>query len=130
MLTNERPYAYIVQNEFYILIEMKQIIRFHFDKKRSMVGYITVALSDAGMNILSYILSNSKSRRTFPKDEILAEVMDSIYAYSTNQKLWYILNELKSRLTSVGLPDDFITQQRAKGVIVGPYQITELYSRI
>lgn len=95
MLTNERPYAYIVQNEFYILIEMKQIIRFHFDKKRSMVGYITVALSDAGMNILSYILSNSKSRRTFPKDEILAEVMDSIYAYSTNQKLWYILNERK-----------------------------------
>ncbi|ELV3390472.1 hypothetical protein SGI62_004393 [Enterobacter hormaechei] len=129
MLTNERPYAYIVQNEFYILIEMKQIIRFHFDKKRNVVGYITVALSDAGMHILSYLLSKSKSQRLFPKDEILAEVMDSIYAYSTNQKLWYILNELKSRLNSVGLPDDFITQQRAKGVSVGPYQITELYSR-
>ncbi|WP_432224916.1 hypothetical protein [Enterobacter wuhouensis] len=129
MLTNESPYAYIVLNEFYVLVEKKQIIRIHSDKKRSMVGCISVVLSDVGMNILSYILSKSNCRRTITKEEILADVMDSIYAYSTNQKLWYSLNELKARLSSIGLPDDFITQQRAKGVVVGPYQILELYSR-
>lgn len=129
MLTNESPYAYIVLNEFYVLVEKKQIIRIHSDKKRSMVGCISVVLSDVGMNILSYLLSKSKRRSVITKEEILTDVMDSIYAYSTNQKLWYSLNELKARLSSIGLPDDFITQLRAKGVVVGPYQVLELYSR-
>lgn len=129
MFTSEKPCAYIVLNDFYILIEKRQVIRFHADKKRSMVGCFSVVLSDVGMNILSYLLSKSPNRRVITKDEILADVMDSLYAYSTNQKLWYSLNELKARLSSVGLPDDFITQQRAKGVIVGPYPIQELYSR-
>ncbi|EQA1583308.1 hypothetical protein V5K30_RS21305 [Enterobacter hormaechei] len=123
-------YGFVINSEYLVLNEMRCIIRIISNKKLKFSGSTSVSFSKTAMKLLSYILEKSlrdDGAGIITREEIIKNVLDNIYVYSSNQKFHYILHEIKEKLSIIGLPEDFVVSYRAKGVRITNKSVIGLY---
>ncbi|WP_404413226.1 transcriptional regulator [Serratia aquatilis] len=76
-----------------------------------------VSLNEIQSRLLTFLLLNRKEN-VINKDDILKSVWDEFSLSSSNQRLWQTINELRKKLSSIGLPADFIENVHGVGYSV------------
>ncbi|WP_202304994.1 winged helix-turn-helix domain-containing protein [Dryocola clanedunensis] len=86
----------------------------------------TIILKTTMMRLFIFFL-NRGTDRLISVDEILKEVWDNYHLSSSSQRLWQVLQSLKTKLGTLGIPDDFIVRTEAGGYRVKIEFVIPLY---
>ncbi len=123
---DNKLHGFLIGSDIQVDINNKRLIRVSSGNSDKILNFSAVVLKDIVMKLLIYILTNARDD-VVSKEEILKNVWDDNNLSSSNQRLWQVVNELKEKLSLIGISPDFIVNQRGKGYKVNHSYITPLY---
>ncbi|VEJ54092.1 Uncharacterised protein [Pragia fontium] len=86
----------------------------------------TVKLKGTMMRLLVYLLENADNK-LISNNDILVHVWDNFNLKSSSPRLWQVINLLKLKLITTGVPYDFITKSGNKGYTIRAELIMPIY---
>ncbi len=86
-----------------------------------------VLLNKTMLQLLIYLLENACRNEISSKEDILRHLWDEQEDFSSNQRLWQVMKDLKLKLRAIELPSDFIVSIKGKGYSVKEYSIVALF---
>ncbi|CAI1604303.1 winged helix-turn-helix domain-containing protein [Serratia fonticola] len=120
----KQVFGYHIEPDIYIEIAKKRVINTNFDN-HSYGGKQTI-LRDTMFRLLLCLLENANGS-TISNSTLLLGVWDMSGLVSSNQRLWQVMQSLKSKLHLVGISDNFILRVESKGYYVRESMVTVLY---
>lgn len=120
-----RMYGFLLDEKILFDIANKKIIHYSFDESDFPMFIKVVSLNDTQSRLLRFLLVNRKDD-IINRNEIMKHVWDSFNLSSSNQRLWQSMNGLRKKLSSLGLPDDFITNIHGIGYSVDNTKVLSL----
>jgi DNA-binding winged helix-turn-helix (wHTH) protein len=121
----KQVFGYHIEPDIYIEIAKKRVINTNFDNH--LYGGKQTILRDTMFRLLLCLLENANGS-IIPNSTLLSGVWDMSGLMSSNQRLWQVMQSLKSKLHLIGISDDFIFRVESKGYYVKESMITVLYS--
>jgi DNA-binding winged helix-turn-helix (wHTH) protein len=121
-------FGFVIDNDIQFDIANKRLTRVTaaISERSMIIG--AVSLNEAMVRFLSCLLIRaSDGEPTVSKREILTEVWENHNLVSSNQQLWKTVRELRFKLTSIGLHQDFIINVGGKGYSLSNHDITPLF---
>ncbi|MBC3231820.1 winged helix-turn-helix domain-containing protein [Serratia fonticola] len=122
-------FGFLIDNDIQLDIPHKRLIRISTISSGKMgkaVLFGSIELSEVTLRLLVFILQHEKGER-LSKDEIFKYVWEDANLSSSNQRLWQAINELRLKLSSLGLPHDFILNTRGAGYSLNSSDVTPLF---
>lgn len=79
-------------------------------------------------NLLEYLLANAVGN-IVPDKMLQTQVWENNGLSCSSQRLWQVMNNLKSKLAKAGLPDNFIQRIGGKGYKIPDNLVLQLYCK-
>ncbi|WP_320720253.1 winged helix-turn-helix domain-containing protein [Enterobacter sp. 296B2] len=87
-----------------------------------------VRLRRTMFHLLDFILEKANTG-LIPDDEIMRNVWEGYGLKASTPRLWQVMNELKKKLTNLGVEPNFITRVEGKGYIANSAIMEPVYIR-
>jgi DNA-binding response OmpR family regulator len=129
MMTNgreEKLYGFIINGNVQLDIANRRLSRFYSPTEKSAL-FAYVLLNKTMLQLLIYLLENACRNEISSKEDILRHLWDEQEDFSSNQRLWQVMKDLKLKLRAIELPSDFIVSIKGKGYSVKEYSIVALF---
>ncbi|MBV7559731.1 helix-turn-helix domain-containing protein [Enterobacter sp. ENT02] len=123
---NRSIYGYLLNGKILYDVANKKIVYYSFESTDMPISFKVVTLSDTQSRLLYFLLANRK-KEVIDKSEILNYVWDSFNLSSSSQRLWQTMNDLKKKLSYVGIPDSFIQNVYGAGYYIDDSAVSPLY---
>ncbi|HGM5491310.1 TPA: transcriptional regulator [Serratia fonticola] len=117
-------FGYCIGPDVQLDLANRRLVNWSGDKNGGKLNKII--LRDTMLRLFTFLLENANGS-VIPNEKILINVWDKYRLRSSNQRLWQVMKELKFRLDSIGVPDDFIMRIESKGYYLKESMITTLY---
>ncbi|CNJ27316.1 helix-turn-helix domain-containing protein [Yersinia mollaretii] len=124
-------FGFIIDDDIQFDIANKRLTRVSavFPERSMIVG--AVALNDVMVRFLKCLLTRvAKGEHTVSKEIFLKEVWEDYNLVASSQQLWKTIRELKFKLASIGLNQDFIVNVGRVGYSLRIHTITPLFYRL
>lgn len=119
-------YGYLIGKDIHFDIDHKRLYRVSLSGNEKNVTFCATNINDTMMHLLLYLLQNARTK-TVTKEELLKKIWEEHNLTSSTQRLWQVLNGLTAKLSLLGLPDDFIKNNKGRGYIITYDEIMPLY---
>lgn len=119
-------YGFLIDEEVMLDITKKRLVRFTDESSVSAMTIRVVSLNVNLVRLLSLLLM-SNNDTVVSKGDILNNVWEEHNLSSSSQRLWHAMNELRRKLSAVGLPEDFISNVRDGGYFINNHRVTALF---
>ncbi|ALX96896.1 hypothetical protein AV650_26675 [Serratia fonticola] len=123
---DNRLYGFLLNDNVLFNIATRRLVHYADEISEHNMSFKTVSLSETQSRLLTCLLTNRSSAVIY-KDDILTSVWDEFSLSSSNQRLWQTVNELRRKLSFIGLPDDFITNVHGMGYTVNNSKVGSLH---
>lgn len=125
---DDNVYAFIIDKKVIFDVPGKKLV-YRQDESAELPFLIKmVSLSDTQSRLLNFMLIN-REKESFHKDELMVNVWDSFGMSSSYQRLWQSINDLRRKLSAIGLEDDIIISLKGVGYKINKQKIRCLYMR-
>ncbi|MTH46193.1 winged helix-turn-helix domain-containing protein [Intestinirhabdus alba] len=125
---NKHLYGFIINGDTHFDIAHKRLFRISILPAEQSIYFGTVSLNDNMVRLLILLFENHMNfNEAATKDEIFKKVWEVHNKTASSQRLWHTIKELRAKLSSIGLPQDLIVNDRGSGYYVGKYQVTPLF---
>lgn len=121
-----RLYGFMLNDNVIFNIATRRLVHHAEELAEHTMSFRSVSLSETQSRLLTCLLMNRKSEVIY-KDDIMKSVWDEFSLSSSNQRLWQTVNELRKKLSFIGLPDDFIANIHGVGYSVNNSKIGSLH---
>ncbi|CAI1838546.1 winged helix-turn-helix domain-containing protein [Serratia fonticola] len=118
-------HGFLIDEDIYFNVNHRRLMYFINEDEKHPMSFRLVFLNEMQTRLLSFLLENRKSE-VISKNKILKNVWDEFGLSSSNQRLWQEIKKLKSKLSSIGLNDDLITNVRGVGYSVDNQRVKSL----
>ncbi|WP_337264253.1 MULTISPECIES: winged helix-turn-helix domain-containing protein [unclassified Serratia (in: enterobacteria)] len=122
----DKVYGFLIDDEVILDINKRRLVRFTDESSVNAMTIRMVSLNSNLVRLLSLLLMSSNDTMV-SKNDILNHVWEEHNLSSSSQRLWHAINELKRKLSAVGLPSDFILNVRDGGYFINNHQVTTLF---
>lgn len=116
--------GYYINSDVYFDLDKKTL--FNISKSFPSHQRAPIVLRETMFRLFAYLLENADGT-IIENNVILLDIWDKHGLSSSNQRLWQVMYSLKIKLTSLGVPDDFIMRVESKGYYVKENLISVLY---
>ncbi|NBJ36917.1 helix-turn-helix domain-containing protein [Serratia fonticola] len=117
-------FGFLINNDIQLDIANRRLTRIYTTSDKS-VFFATVTLNETMVRLLVCLLENARHQEV-SKEHIIKSVWDEQDHFSSNQRLWQVIKELKLKLEAIGLPRDFIFAIKGIGYSLSNKVITPL----
>lgn len=121
-----RMYGFLLDEKILFDIGNKKIIHYSFDDSDFPMFIKVASLNETQTRLLRFLLVNRKDD-VIDRSEIMKGVWDAFSQSSSSQRLWQSINDLRKKLASVGLSEDFITNVHGMGYSVDKNRVLSLF---
>ncbi|RUO03607.1 helix-turn-helix domain-containing protein [Enterobacter bugandensis] len=125
-MKNTTIFGFLLKEDTLYEIDKKRIILCRLGKADSPLTVKVVSLNDTQSRLLSYLLMNRK-RSYLDKEEIMRCVWDNENYSSSNQRLWQTMNDVRKKLSYIGMPETFIKNIYGNGYRIDDSIIMPLF---
>lgn len=112
-----RLYGFLLDDNILFNIANRKLLYYSDDLSENAMFFKVVSLNEFQSRLLTCLLQNSQIP-VINKDDILKSVWDEFSLSSSSQRLWQTINELRKKLSSIGLSADFIENIHGVGYSV------------
>ncbi|CNG95590.1 Uncharacterised protein [Yersinia thracica] len=126
-----RLFGFIIDNDIQFDIANKRLTRISavYPERSMIMG--AVALNDVMVRFLKCLLTRvAKGEPAVSKEIFLKEVWEDHNLVASSQQLWKTIRELRFKLISIGLNQDFIFNFGKVGYALKSHAITPLFYRL
>lgn len=122
----DKIYGFLIDEEVLLDITKRRMVRF---TDASSINAMTIRVVPLNVNLvrLLTLLLINKNETLISKEDILVYVWEEHNQSSSSQRLWHAINELKQKLSAIGLPDNFILNVRNSGYLINDHQVSALF---
>lgn len=121
-----RLYGFLLNDNVLFNLATRRLLHYSEELSEHTTSFKTVSLSETQSRLLTCLLSN-RNNAVIHKDDILKSVWDEFSLSSSNQRLWQTVNELRKKLSFIGLPDDFIANVHGIGYSISNSKVGALH---
>jgi len=126
---NDELFGFVIDNDIQFDIAKKRLMRISAEspERGMMIG--AVSLNDVMARFLLCLLKNRlNDKHQVTRQSLLKDVWEDHDLVASSQQLWKTVRNLKIKLVSIGLPQDFIN---TSGIYysIGNYTVTPLFYR-
>ncbi|WMT16058.1 winged helix-turn-helix domain-containing protein [Serratia fonticola] len=118
-------YGFLLDGDVFFNIDDKKLLRYSENDAERSVFFKAIPLNDIQVRLLIYLLENSQAA-VIHKNDILENVWDEFGLLSSYQRLWQTVNEVRKKLSAMGLSDDFITNVHGIGYSIDSPKVMSL----
>ncbi|MBL5859513.1 winged helix-turn-helix domain-containing protein [Serratia fonticola] len=118
-------HGFLIDEDIYFNVNHRRLMYFINEGEEHPMSFRLVFLNEMQTRLLSFLLENRKNE-VISKNKIMKNVWDEFGLSSSNQRLWQEIKKLKSKLLSIGLNDDLITNVRGVGYSVDNQRVKSL----
>lgn len=120
-------FGFLIDEETLLDITKRRLVRFTDTSSVNSMTIRVVSLNVTMARLLTLLLITG-SESIISKDDILNNVWEGHNLSSSSQRLWHAINELRKKLSAIGISDDFILNVRDAGYSINnQYTITSLF---
>lgn len=123
---DNRLYGFLLYDDILFKIVNRQLLYYGAEASGQSIFFKAVSLNEVQARLLLFLLMNC-THNIINKDNIMRSVWDEFSLSSSNQRLWQTINELRKKLSSIGLPDGFIESVHGAGYSVCDSEVKPLY---
>lgn len=126
-IQQEKILGYLIDSDIQVNISYNSLINIKLlvlEKKLNRL-----ILRKTMMRLFIYLLENANST-VIESEEILINVWDKNGLSSSSQRLWQVMGDLKKKLVTIGISEDFITRVEKgnmMGFSINPHRVTPIY---
>ncbi|MNG55526.1 hypothetical protein D3C79_135920 [compost metagenome] len=117
-------FGYLIAEDVFFDIKKYNLININCKKIKSVST--CSCMRETMSRLLVYLLENC-SRENISIEEILFNVWDKYELQSSTSRLWQVMQTLKINLTTIGVPQNFITQTTSNSYTVKTDLVRVLY---
>lgn len=121
-----RLYGFLIDGDIQFDIANRRLIYYSDESAEHTLFFKVISLNEIQTRLLIYLLVNSQNAIIY-KNDIMKHVWDEINLSSSNQRLWHAVNELRKKLASIGLADDFIVNIHGIGYSIDNQRVSSLF---
>ncbi|TQI78959.1 transcriptional regulator [Serratia fonticola] len=121
-----RLYGFLIDGDIQFDIANRRLIYYSDESTEHTLFFKVISLNEIQTRLLIYLLVNGQNAIIY-KNDIMKHVWDEINLSSSNQRLWHAVNELRKKLASIGLPDDFIVNIHGIGYSIDNQRVSSLF---
>lgn len=118
----DKVYGFLLSDNVLFNLETKKLVHYEEESYQRTMSFKTASLNDTQTRLLTCLLINS-NKNVIYKDDIMKTVWDKNGFSSSNQRLWQTVNELRKKLSFIGLPDDFVSNIHGIGYAISNSRI-------
>lgn len=120
-------FGFLIDEETLLDITKRRLVRFTDTSSVNSMTIRVVSLNVTMARLLTLLLITG-SESIISKNDILNNVWEGHNLSSSSQRLWHAINELRKKLSAVGISDDFILNVRDAGYSINnQYRVTSLF---
>lgn len=123
---DNRLYGFLLNDSVLFNIATRRLVHYTDEHAEHTMSFKAVSLSETQSRLLTCLLEN-RANAVIYKHDIMKRVWDELSLSSSSQRLWQTVNELRKKLSFIGLPDDFITNVHGMGYAVNNSKIGSLH---
>ncbi|EXU75628.1 MULTISPECIES: winged helix-turn-helix domain-containing protein [Erwinia] len=124
---SKKVFGYVIEKDIQVNIVQNSVINInHLNREKNPA---VVTLRKTMMRLFIYLLENADGK-VIPHEDILLNVWDKYGLSSSTQRLWQVMRCLRNKLSSLGIPEDFITRIETgpeRGYRVNKDKVTTIY---
>lgn len=125
---NHSLFGFIIDNDIQLDIANRRLVRIYSVETERSILFGVVSLNDTMVRLLVFLLQHGQDHdNKMTKDDILKNVWEVNDRAASSQRLWQAIKELRLKLSSIGLPSDFIINVRGAGYSLGNHTVTPLF---
>lgn len=121
-----RLYGFLIDNDIQFDIANRRLMQFSDETAECALFFKVIYLNEIQTRLLIYFLANGQDDVIY-KNDIMKNVWEEINLSSSNQRLWHAVNELRKKLLSIGLSDDFIMNVHGVGYSIDDQRVSSLF---
>ncbi|MCX8957833.1 winged helix-turn-helix domain-containing protein [Erwinia psidii] len=124
---SRKVFGYVIERDIQVNIIQSRVININHLNHDDITAIVT--LRKTMMRLFIYLLENADSG-VIQHEDILLNVWDKYGLSSSNQRLWQVMRCLRNKLSSLGIPDDFITRIESgphRGYQISKNKVTTVY---
>ena len=121
-----RLYGFLIDNDIQFDIANRRLVQFSDESAERALFFKVIYLNEIQTRLLIYFLANRLDDVIY-KNDIMKNVWEEINLSSSNQRLWHTVNELRKKLLSIGLSDDFIMNVHGIGYSIDSQRVSSLF---
>ncbi|KEY58609.1 helix-turn-helix domain-containing protein [Serratia sp. DD3] len=121
-----RTYGFILNSNVLFNISNRKLILYQEEGSALPFSIKIVSLNDTQSRLLSFLLHN-RSDDIIDKDTIMKNVWDDFSLSSSSQRLWQSINDLRKKLSAVGVEEDIIINVHGSGYRIDESKVLLLH---
>lgn len=121
-----RLYGFLIDNDIQFDIANRRLVQFSDESAEHTLFFKVIYLNEIQTRLLIYFLANGQDDVIY-KNDIMKNVWEEINLSSSNQRLWHAVNELRKKLLSFGLDDNFIINVHGVGYSIDSQRVSSLF---
>lgn len=118
-------YGFLIDDILFNIANRK-LMHYSDETAEHSMFFKVVSLNETQTRLLICLLSNYQSP-VIDKTDLMKSVWDEFSLSSSNQRLWQTINELRKKLSAIGLPDDFIANVHGMGYSINSQHVMSLH---
>ncbi|QXN65197.1 winged helix-turn-helix domain-containing protein [Serratia fonticola] len=122
---DNRLYGYLLDDDIIFNIATRRFIHHKDEDADCHMFFKTTSLSETQTRLFIFLMKN-RSHEVINKNDIFVNVWDEFKMSSSSQRLWQTVNDLRKKMSSIGLPDNFIESVHGMGYRIGSSHVREL----
>lgn len=107
-------YGFLINDNVLFNISNRKLILYQEEGSELPFSIKIVSLNDTQSRLLSFLLHN-RVDEIIDKDTIMKSVWDDYGLSSSSQRLWQSINDLRKKLSTVGITEDIIVNIHGSG---------------
>ncbi|PVZ80246.1 hypothetical protein C9426_33190 [Serratia sp. S1B] len=119
-------YGFLLNGNVLFNISNRKLILYQEEGSELPFSIKIVSLNDTQSRLLSFLLHN-RMDEIIDKDAIMKSVWDDFSLSSSSQRLWQSINDLRKKLSTVGIAEDIIINVHGIGYRIDESKVSSLY---
>lgn len=124
-----RLYGFMIGDEIHFDIHHRKLYRLPGSQSENNMIFGSVVFNDTMLRLFIYLLENGRDKNV-SKEELFQNIWEASNLSSSTQRLWQVINNLSKKLSLVGLPGDFILNNKGRGYTINFEDVTPIYYRV
>ncbi|KNC90731.1 winged helix-turn-helix domain-containing protein [Trabulsiella odontotermitis] len=122
-------HGFMIGKAILVDIGNKRACRIPVSNSDKTVVFAAVFFNKTMLRLFLYLLIHARHGNV-SRDELFEHVWEENNLSPSTQRLWQVINNLNKKLSTLGLPEDFILSAKGCGYFINYDDITPLYYEV
>ncbi|WP_152562776.1 MULTISPECIES: helix-turn-helix domain-containing protein [unclassified Serratia (in: enterobacteria)] len=119
-------FGFLLDEDIQLDIANKRLVCYRAETSEDAMYFKVVTLNDIQLRLLLLLLG-SEPGDVISKNDIINSIWEESLTHPSDQRLWYLIKVLRSKLASIGMSESFISNAHGVGYFLKGHEVSPIF---